>query len=195
MNDKNVTQRSNEVNGTVNGDKVNKFRYIEIPDEDDADDPFGFLESSLKKSESNFKLSQILKEWGTQVGGLTSRKFDAKNPPPPVIPVYTLNGHTICTPGNLTVIAAHDKAGKSGLVGSFIAASFGREGDCLGIKSGNPEELAVIHFDTEQSPGDHFARVMKALHGWDLTRHRPGSGAITCSTLTGANGLNSWNAN
>ena len=94
---------------------------------------------------------------------LSSRRFDAHKPPPPAQPIYEINGQCICTPGNITAVSAHIKSGKYSFVGAFIAASFGLDGDTLGIDSANPNEHALIHFDTEQSPADHHNLIRIAL--------------------------------
>jgi hypothetical protein len=94
---------------------------------------------------------------------LSSRIFDAKNPRPPAQPIYEINGQCICTPGNITAVSAHIKSGKSAFVGALIAASFGLDGDTLSVDSANPHELALIHFDTEQSPADHHNLIRIAL--------------------------------
>ena len=62
-------------------------------------------------------------------------------------------GKVIATPGNLLELSANNKTCKTTyLTSGFIAASFGLEGDTLGIKSENPNNYALVHFDTEQSP-------------------------------------------
>jgi hypothetical protein len=94
---------------------------------------------------------------------LDARKFNLFAPPAPARAIYGIGASTISTPGNLTVIAAQAKAGKSALVGAFIAAATGIEGDTLGIVSSNPDSRALIHFDTEQSPADHHGIVATAL--------------------------------
>ena len=94
---------------------------------------------------------------------LETRRFDVSNPPPPAFPIYKICGKAICTPGNLTAVSAHIKSGKTAFVCACAAASFGIEGDTLGVDSSNLQELAVIHFDTEQSSADHYAVVSKAL--------------------------------
>ena len=94
---------------------------------------------------------------------LTARRFDLAKPPPPARSIYRIGTATIATPGNLTVIAAQAKAGKSALVGAFIAAATGMEGDTLGIVSSNAHGHALIHFDTEQSPFDHHGLASTAL--------------------------------
>jgi hypothetical protein len=94
---------------------------------------------------------------------LDTRRFNANKPPPFADPIYKLCGKVICTPGNLTAISAHIKSGKTAFICSFGAASLGLEGDTLSVKSSNPDALAVLHFDTEQSPFDHYTVVAKAL--------------------------------
>ena len=91
--------------------------------------------------------------------------FDASNPPPEEPVVFSIAGVEISHPGNITVIEAHLKAGKSALVSAGIASIFAPEGvDCLGWRSdANPRESAVLHFDTEQSRGDHHRLVARAL--------------------------------
>lgn len=94
---------------------------------------------------------------------LSSRRFDESNPPEPARAIYEINRQSICTPGNLTALSSHIKSGKSAVIGACIAASFGRDGDTLGIDSANPNEHAVIHFDSEQSPADHHGLITTAL--------------------------------
>jgi hypothetical protein len=94
---------------------------------------------------------------------LETRRFNANKPPPFTEPIYKLCGKAICTPGNLTAISPHIKSGKTAFIASFGAASFGLEGDTLSVQSSNPDDLAVIHMDTEQSSADHYAVVTKAL--------------------------------
>jgi hypothetical protein len=73
---------------------------------------------------------------------------------------YAINGVSICTPENLTTISGQAKSGKTSLISAMIAATFaGPEADCLGCGSSNPNGLAVIHIDTEQTPFDHQVLV------------------------------------
>ena len=101
---------------------------------------------------------------------LDERRFDAEKPPPPVTPRFKLLDSSICTPGNLTAIQAQAKGGKTAVVTACLAAAFPEpEGDCLGFSSENPDGLAIIHFDTEQSPADHHAVVLTALRRAEVT--------------------------
>jgi hypothetical protein len=103
---------------------------------------------------------------------LSSRRFDSKNPPELARPIYEINRQSICTPGNITAISARLKHGKSAFVGGCIAASFGLDGDTLGVDSANPHGHALIHFDCEQSPADHHALIVTALSRVGMT-HQP----------------------
>ena len=91
--------------------------------------------------------------------------FDVSKPPPDEPVVFSIADVEICHPGNITVIEAHLKAGKSAFVSAGIASIFAPEGvDCLGWRSdANPRDGAVLHFDTEQSRGDRHRLVARAL--------------------------------
>lgn len=88
-------------------------------------------------------------------------RFDSSRMPPEIRPVYTLNGRVIGSAGNIEVLAAKAKAGKTALIGAMIAASTALPGDTLGVKSSNQHEHAVILLDTEQSEAD-FYRVCRS---------------------------------
>ena len=92
--------------------------------------------------------------------------FCSSSPPPDEPVVFSVAGIETCHPGNLTVIEAHIKAGKSALVSAGIASILASSGvDCLGWRSdGNPQNRAVLHFDTEQCLGDHYRLCMRALN-------------------------------
>ena len=97
------------------------------------------------------------------VGGkLKSRRFDLLNPPPEATPVLFIADKGICTAGNLAVITGQAKTGKSAVIGATLATLLdGKEH--LGMRGGNPEGRAVIHFDTEQSRYDHHQLVRRAM--------------------------------
>jgi hypothetical protein len=75
-------------------------------------------------------------------------------PPPEPITVYSVNGQSIGTSGNLLVISAQAKGGKTALIIAMAALPFttveGR--DFLGIESAPANGKSVVLFDTEQSP-------------------------------------------
>jgi hypothetical protein len=93
---------------------------------------------------------------------LDARRINfAKKPPEPPL-VFGLAGHKIATAGNLCVIAAQAKAGKTAAVSAMLARLFADpdgDGDFLGFEAAPPGGKAVVLFDTEQSPFDAW-RVM-----------------------------------
>jgi len=96
---------------------------------------------------------------------LHSVAFDVNNPPPDEPKVMSIAGVAVCHPGNITVVEAAQKAGKSAFVSAGLASIMsGSEGDFLGWASdGNPKNFAVLHFDCEQSKGDHYSLICRAL--------------------------------
>lgn len=99
---------------------------------------------------------------------LAAVRFDANKRPPEPVPRLLLNGRDVCTPGNLTAIIAQTKAGKSAFVGAAVAAVIAAEqgiedSDTLGWSAGAPAGKLLLHFDTEQSPSDHFRCIEREL--------------------------------
>ena len=93
---------------------------------------------------------------------LDARRISLGNKPPEPPLVFGLAGHKIATAGNLCVIAAQAKAGKTAAVSAMLARLFADpdgEGDFLGFEAAPPGGKAVVLFDTEQSPFDAW-RVM-----------------------------------
>ncbi|MHB1078863.1 MAG: hypothetical protein ACYC67_05630 [Prosthecobacter sp.] len=108
---------------------------------------------------------------------LDARRIRLASPPPQPVPVFTLLTQQICTPGNLTVISAQAKGGKSAIVGAMIASTviapppadaedvfpaWEPECDLLGFAAAAPAGRAVVLFDTEQSPYDAWSLVNRA---------------------------------
>jgi len=117
----------------------------------------------LSDTEAIAAVEELLRQPDPLDALLDARRFDLSKPPPPARAIYRIGTATIATPGNLVVIAAQAKAGKSALVGAFIAAATGMDGDTLGIVSGNADGRALVHVDSEQSPADHHTIVATAL--------------------------------
>jgi len=104
---------------------------------------------------------------------LDSRIFRADVKPEDLDAVYTLDGKPVSTVGNLTSVTSQAKTGKSAVIGAMIAAAIcdSPEGrDFLGFGSENIAELPVLHFDTEQSPADHWHGIMRSLKRAGLER-------------------------
>ncbi len=79
---------------------------------------------------------------------------------------FALKGTPVCTAGNIAMVTALQKVGKSAVIGAMLGAVIGGpdcSGDCLGFSSANPAGLAVLHLDTEQAPADHELLFATAL--------------------------------
>ncbi|PAZ05193.1 MAG: hypothetical protein CAK88_08915 [Verrucomicrobiia bacterium AMD-G2] len=104
---------------------------------------------------------------GSLASMIIERTFDISNPPSNPPPMISLGKHGLFTAGNLSALIADRKAGKSSALSAIIAAIIAprySQGDFLGFTAENPAGKAVVHFDTEQSPADHHALIVRALH-------------------------------
>lgn len=100
---------------------------------------------------------------------LDARRIKLESPPTKPVPVLTLQGQQVCTAGNLTVLSAQVKSGKSAAVGAIIAATLAadtdnEEADTFGFVGSPTGGKAVIHFDTEQSPYDAWQLIRRACN-------------------------------
>lgn len=109
---------------------------------------------------------------------LDARRIHLEHPPPQPVPVFSLLSQQICTAGNLTVISAQAKGGKSAVVGAMIASIMAAvepkaeedddlpddepENDLLGFTAAAHAGRAVVLFDTEQSPYDAWNLVHRS---------------------------------
>ncbi|MCF7788568.1 MAG: AAA family ATPase [Prosthecobacter sp.] len=109
---------------------------------------------------------------------LDARRIHLEHPPPQPVPVFSLLSQQICTAGNLTVISAQAKGGKSAVVGAMIASIMAAvepkaeedddlpddepEHDLLGFTAAAHAGRAVVLFDTEQSPYDAWNLVHRS---------------------------------
>lgn len=122
---------------------------------------------------------------------LEQREFNPHIEPPPLRTIYSLAGTTICTPGNITTITSAIKTGKSAVAGAMSASAMPKhpDSDLLGFESSNPRSLALVSFDTEQSPDDFW-------HGNDRIRRRAGLEVLPdwyhAYTLTGLGSKQAW---
>lgn len=96
---------------------------------------------------------------GLDFARLDKGRFDVKHPPEKPVPVISLCGHGLSTPGNLTVFSAQMKAAKTSAIMAALASMMTPKGDCLGF-TGTWTGGAWIHLDTEQSPFD-FDKVIR----------------------------------
>ena len=101
---------------------------------------------------------------------IKDRIFSPDAKPTEPEPRFSIAGTQICTPGNLTTISSPPKAGKSAVIGAMLASVFAvRNADCLGFSAQNPNGLAVIKIDTEQSKFDHWDGTLRAIRRAQVT--------------------------
>jgi hypothetical protein len=102
---------------------------------------------------------------------IQARAFDVHNRPPSPPPMVKLENNCLFTAGNLSAIIADRKAGKSSALTGILAALMAgtNHKDLLGFTAINPLGRAVVHFDTEQSPADHYDLVMRVLQRAGIT--------------------------
>jgi hypothetical protein len=133
--------------------------------EEDAMEELKRMEAEAKKNQ----MRELIEKY--------SFKCD-KRPAKP-IPIIILDGKPIATRGNLIAVAAGIKAGKTAGIGGILAAFFRHHGDddsehdTLGFTANNPNGLAVIHFDTEQSEYDHDNVIRRAMIRAGVTETPP----------------------
>ena len=103
-------------------------------------------------------------------GGSILEKLDARrvtyaDRPPEPVTVFWVAGQSISTGGNLTVISAQAKAGKTAVISAMIAATLAQSEtlDFLGFTSAPDQSGSILVFDTEQSPYD----------AWTIQRRNP----------------------
>lgn len=103
---------------------------------------------------------------------LQERAFDGNIEPPALRPVFTLAGTQISTPANLTTITSDIKTGKSAAIAAMVASVMPHthDADLLGFRSSNEKGLALLWFDSEQSPDDFWHCVRRSMKraGCDL---------------------------
>ena len=86
-----------------------------------------------------------------------------ENPPPRPPAILGYNCKIVGEAGNVLVVQGQAKAGKTAVSSAILGAAIGGEGDCLGLKSPNPHNKAVLHFDTEQSSHHHYDAVERTV--------------------------------
>lgn len=83
----------------------------------------------------------------------------------PEVPTLYLGDTSIFNRGNLGLLTALQKSGKSATAGAILGAIIAgpnARGDTLGFRAHNEHGHAVVHLDTEQSPKDHEALIATA---------------------------------
>ena len=94
-------------------------------------------------------------------------KISALKPIEKPIPIVTIQGKEICTPGNITAISGKAKSAKSAIANILLSGAIAIPNTWDGheeiIIKPNPELKAVIHIDTEQSPWHSYRNFKNAL--------------------------------
>ena len=139
-----------------------------------------------KPLDGRFELSSV-------AGQLREREFNPHIEPPPLRPIYTLAGIPICTPGNIATITSAIKTGKSAVIGAMAAAAMphSSEADLLAFGSSNSKGMALLWFDSEQSPDDFWHCVFRAVIRAGLREPPPWLHAYC---LTGMGCKRAWKA-
>lgn len=122
---------------------------------------------------------------------LHSRRFNHAVLPIEPTARFLINGHAVCTPGNLTNIIAQAKSGKTAVIGAAIAAVIcGENGtperDTLGITATAPGSKRLLHFDTEQSLFDHDQLVRRAMRRAGASHAPPWLDSYGCAGFSAA---------
>ena len=99
---------------------------------------------------------------------LQSCEIDYENPPDASKSVVAVNGVPLGTQGNLFCITGGEGTGKSNYVAAILAGTLGTERlpaeKTLGLEiTPNPNGLAVLHYDTEQSEAQLHKNLGKTL--------------------------------
>lgn len=97
---------------------------------------------------------------------LAARRFDLAKPPRRTDPVLFIGDRGIAKAGDLVVISAQVKAGKSAMLGAMIGCLMGSsrlDCDFLGVRGSNPNAWPLIHFDTEQNEEDYYDLLARSI--------------------------------
>lgn len=144
----------------------------------------GEIDDFLSEQEARIRKVVEIGESG-RAAEVANRAFKIDKQIPKPSPIYMMAGTVVSTPGNLTAIYSQPKTGKSALVGAMIAAAMTSPSlgyDTLQIAGPNYGKLALLHFDTEQSPYDWQQLIKSALKRVKMTEPPPW---LMSYTLTG----------
>jgi hypothetical protein len=89
-------------------------------------------------------------------------------------PIIKINGQSICTAGNISLISGPSKCGKSAFANMLLAGGIIKEGIVDGIHSievkQNHSGKAVLHFDTEQARHKQQRNVLSTIKRCGMER-------------------------
>jgi len=97
---------------------------------------------------------------------LDLRRFNKSDKPVAPQPVLSLGDHVICTAGNISVTSAKSKEGKTAAISSIMGAAMNPNAPrehLLDFRCCSHDGKIILHFDTEQSPYDHYRMVERSL--------------------------------
>jgi len=103
---------------------------------------------------------------------LDDRRFSITSPPEKPVPLFSIGDSVIATAGNIVVLSAQAKTGKSAFLSGLIGAALADDVDddlTFGVKARNTTGKAILHFDTEQSRYDHYTLVARAIRRGGLS--------------------------
>lgn len=134
------------------------------------------IENDIIKMEDHEAALAKKKEEQDRIRRLTiDRLFDHDKPPDKPKPLFTINDQCLATVKNIESVSAQAKQGKSALLSAMIASWMRPDQAYLGIKcdhGGSPG--ALVHFDTEQSPYDHWWICENAMRRADAKQQPEG---------------------
>ena len=139
------------------------------------------IEGALSREQAHAELGKILHgaKGAFDFSELDALRFNAERLHEKPEPVILLDGKPICTAGNISVIHAKPKGGKSACISAVIGSAIVEDDEAaLGDRLGwsvrrNPESHALIHLDTEQSHFDHEQIVIRACRYAGIEKKSP----------------------
>ena len=148
----------------------------------DADELIALLDKAREQFDSGASIEDRLAD----------RTAEIENEPPEEPVILSLAGRDVLHAGNVGVVVAPIKSGKSAFVGSTIAAAVGgSDCDLLGISPIDAGGRAVIHLDTEQSRKQHWQLLKRAARRAGVDTLPP---SIMSYCLTGWEPADLWAA-
>lgn len=133
--------------------------WVPKPHNDISDALVGLSDEDAKAFVSSLLVDPI-------VAALEAKRFDLNKPPVRTEPVLWISDAGVAKPGDLVVVQAQIKSGKSSFLAAMMGCLMGSgRSDCdfLGLRGDNPQGLPVIHIDTEQTPEDHYDMIVRTL--------------------------------
>lgn len=98
---------------------------------------------------------------------LNSLLTTLENPPPkPRVVISANDGCIIAETGGVVTIEGQQKSGKTAVIGAILASAIAgpdSEGDFLGLRITPEPESLILHFDCEQSKGQHWRLIKTAI--------------------------------